>query len=73
MLTSSQTAKILLIRSSRQCMPASRQPHRELGEVADLTIDRDRAAVLQCHNLVADRQAEPRTLAGRLGCEERLE
>ena len=54
-------------------MPSSRQPHRELGEVADLTVDRDRAAVLQCHNLVAYRQAKPRTFAGRLSCEEGLE
>src|SRR6516164_31331 len=54
-------------------MSASRQPHREFGEVADFAIDRDRAAVLLGHDLVADRQPEPGALAGRLGREERLE
>src|SRR6516165_3365132 len=54
-------------------MPASRQPHGELGELADFALDRDRAAVLQGHDLVADRQAKPGALAGRLGGEERLE
>src|SRR5215831_18733005 len=54
-------------------MPASRQPHRELGEVADLAIDGDRAAVLLGYDLVAYRQAEPCTFAGRLGREEGLE
>src|SRR5579864_2314617 len=54
-------------------MLASRQPHRELGEVPDFAVDRDRAAVLQGHDLVADRQAKPGTLAGRLSGEERLE
>ena len=54
-------------------MPASRQPRRELGEVTDFAIDRDRAAVLLCHDLVAYRQAKSRTFAGRLGREERLE
>src|SRR5215470_6369443 len=54
-------------------MPTSRQSHRELGEVADFAIDRDRAAVLLGDDLVAYRQAKPRTFAGRLGCEEGLE
>ena len=54
-------------------MSASRQPHRELGEVTDLAIDRDRAAVLLGTDLVADRQPKPGALAGRLGREERLE
>src|SRR6516162_4871997 len=54
-------------------MPASRQPHRELGEVADFAIDRDGAAVLLRYDLVADRQPKPGALAGRLGREERLE
>jgi hypothetical protein len=57
--------------SSRQARPSG-QSHRKLGEVADLAIDRDGAAVLVRHNLVTDRQAEPRTLTGRLGCEEGL-
>ncbi len=54
-------------------MTASRQPHRELGEIADFAIDRDRATVLLSYDLVAYRQAKSRTFAGRLGCEERLE
>src|SRR6516164_2054853 len=59
--------------SSRHCLSASRQPHRELGEVTDFAIDRDGAAVLLRYDLVADRQPEPGALAGRLGREERLE
>src|SRR6516162_1627461 len=58
---------------SRQRMSASRQPHRELGEVTDFAIDRDGAAVLLRYDLVADRQPKPGALAGRLGREERLE
>ena len=54
-------------------MSASRQPHRELGEVADLAIYRDGAAVLLGYDLVADRQPKPGALAGWLGREERLE
>src|SRR5215472_8280608 len=51
-------------------MSASRQPHRELGEVTDFAIDRDGAAVLLGDDLVADRQPKPGALAGRLGREE---
>src|SRR5215471_6467581 len=54
-------------------MPASRQSHRELGEVPDFAIDRDGAAVLLGHDLVADRQPKPGAFAGRLRREERLE
>src|SRR6266852_866613 len=54
-------------------MSAMRQSHRELGEVADLAIDRDCAAVLLGDGLVAYRQAKSRTFAGWLGCEEGLE
>ena len=54
-------------------MSASRQSHRELGEVADFAIDRDGAAVLLRYDLVADRQPKPSALAGWLGREERLE
>src|SRR5215831_17755421 len=54
-------------------MSASRQPHGELGELADFAVNGDRAAMLQGYDLVADRQAEPSALAGRLGREERLE
>src|SRR6516225_4777062 len=54
-------------------MSASRQPHRELGEVADFALDRDGAAVLLRYDLVPDRQTKPGALAGRLGREERLE
>src|SRR6516225_2973092 len=59
--------------SSRHRMSASRQSHRELGEVTDFTVDRDGATVLLGDDLVADRQSKPGTLAGRLGREERLE
>src|SRR5262245_65007798 len=54
-------------------MSASRQPHRELGEVADFAVDRDGAAVLLRYDLVADRKPKPGALAGRLGREEWLE
>src|SRR6516164_5130051 len=54
-------------------MPASRQPHGELGEVTDFAIDRDGATVLLRYDLIADRQPKPGALAGRLGREERLE
>src|SRR5215510_2374188 len=53
-------------------MPQSRQPHCELGEVANFAVDRDRAAVLLGYDLIAYRQAKPRTFAGRLSCEEWL-
>src|SRR6516225_10239659 len=59
--------------SSRHCMSASRQPHRELGEVADFAVNRDGAAVLLGYDLVADRQPKPGALAGRFGREEWLE
>jgi len=55
-------------------MQASRQPHRELGEVADRAVDRDRAAVLLRHNLVdlalhrgAAFNRETSNLDGRMG------
>src|SRR5262252_11059216 len=54
-------------------MPASRQPHGELGELADFAVNGDGAAMLQGYDLIADRQAKPSALAGRLGGEERLE
>src|SRR5215472_10904702 len=54
-------------------MPASRQPDRELGEVTDFAVDRDRAPVLLGYDLVAYGQAKPRALTCRLGREERLE
>src|SRR5215471_16040520 len=54
-------------------MSASRQAHGELGELADFAVNGDRAAMLQGYDLVADRQAKSRALAGRLGREERLE
>ena len=44
-------------------MSASRQPHRELGEVTDFAIDRDGAAVLLRYDLVAHRQPKPGALA----------
>ena len=48
------------------------QSNRELSEIADLAIDGDRAAMLLGHDVVADRQAETGSLAGRLRGEERL-
>src|SRR5215470_16946910 len=54
-------------------MPASRQPYRELGEVTDFAVDRDRAPVLLGYDLVAYGQAKPRALTRRLGGEEGLE
>src|ERR1700730_977160 len=54
-------------------MLASWQPDRELGELTDFAVDRDRAAVPLGNNLVTDRQAKPRPLAGRLGREEGLD
>jgi len=59
--------------SSRHRMSASRQPHRELGEVTDFAVDRDSAAVLLGYDLVADRQSKPGALSGRLGREKGLE
>src|SRR5262249_6136628 len=58
---------------SHHRMPPARQPHRELGEVTDFTIDGDGPAVLLRYDLVADRQPKPGALAGRLGREEGLE
>jgi len=54
-------------------MLASRQPHRELGEIGYFALDRDGATVLHGYDLVAYRKAKPRSFPGRLGCEERLE
>src|SRR5258708_6458971 len=51
----------------------ARQADGKLGELAQLAVYRDRAAMLLRHDVVADRQAEPGALAGRLGGEERLE
>ena len=50
----------------------ARQPNGEFGELSDPTIDLDRTAMLLGHNVVADRQAETGSLAGRLRGEERL-
>jgi hypothetical protein len=41
--------------SLRHSMLASRQPHRELGKVADFAVDRDGAAMLLGYDLIADR------------------
>src|SRR5215471_12427218 len=59
--------------SSRHRTTASRQPHRELGEVTDFAVDRDGATVLQRYDLVAYRQPKTGAFTGRLGREERLE
>src|SRR5271156_3507381 len=50
----------------------ARQADRELGELADPAVDRDRAAVLLGDDVPADRQPEAGAFAGRLGGEERL-
>src|SRR3954453_53049 len=47
--------------------------NRKHGISARLAVDRDRAAVLLGNDVVADRQTQPRALAGRLGREEGLE
>ncbi len=44
----------------------SEQSHRELGAIAKFAVDRNGAAVLLRYDFVADRQPEPRALAGRL-------
>src|SRR5215470_15770500 len=62
-----------LSRISCQRTRPSGQSHRELGEVADFAVDRDGAAVLLRHDLVADRQPKSGALASRLGREEWLE
>jgi hypothetical protein len=51
----------------------ARQADGELGELADLAGDLDRAAMLLRDDVVTDRQTEARPLAGRLGGKERLE
>src|SRR6266404_2326480 len=56
------------------CPPVSaRQSNSEFSELADPAIDGDRAAMLLGHDVVADREAEARPLAGRLGRKEWLE
>src|SRR4051794_20851005 len=52
---------------------SARQRDSEFGELAQLAIDFDRAAMLLGHDVIADRQAEAGALAGRLRCEKRLE
>src|SRR5215469_7704878 len=52
---------------------AARQADCELGKLAERAVDRDRAAMLLSDDVIADRQAEPGSLPGRLRCEERLE
>jgi|SRR5271163_3331263 len=46
---------------------------RKLGERAHFAVDLDRAAMLLRDDVVADREAKPGALAGRLRGEERLE
>ena len=48
------------------------QSNGEFGELADPAIDLDRPAVLLGHDVIADRQAQPRSLTGRLRREEWL-
>jgi hypothetical protein len=51
---------------------SARQPDSEFSELPDPAIDGDRAAMLLGHDVVADREAEPGPLAGRLCREKRL-
>src|ERR1700741_5326310 len=51
---------------------SARQSNGELREIADLAVDRNRAAMLLGHDVVADRQAKAGPLASRLGREEWL-
>jgi hypothetical protein len=51
---------------------AARQSQDELGKLADLAVDFNRAAVLLGDNVIADREAEAGPLAGRFCREERL-
>src|SRR6266436_2198236 len=53
--------------------PHPRQADGELGELAERAVDLDRAAVLLGDDVIADRQTQAGSLAGRLGREERLE
>src|ERR1700746_2551115 len=54
-------------------MSGPRQTDRELGKRANFAVHLDRAAMLLCHDVPADRQAEPSSFAGRLGREKWLE
>ena len=54
-------------------LAAARQADGEFGELADPAVDRDRAAMLLGDDVIADREAQPGALAGRLRREERLE
>src|SRR5579872_1223941 len=51
----------------------ARQAHDEFGKLADAAFDIDAAAMAARHDIIADGEAEPGTLAGRLGREERRE
>ena len=61
------------------CLPrsataaAARQHDPEFGELAGLGVDLDRAGMLFHDDVVAERQAEAGSFAGRLGREERIE
>src|SRR5438132_14251024 len=52
---------------------SARQPDSEFSELPDPAIDCDRAAMLLGHDVIADREAEASSLAGRRGREEWLE
>ena len=52
---------------------AARQHDAELGELAGLRLDLDRAGMLLHDDVVAERQAKPGAFAGRLGREEGIE
>ena len=52
---------------------AARQANGENGELTHKAIDLDRAAMLLCHDIVADRETKAGSLSGRFGRKERLE
>src|SRR6476661_2070229 len=63
----------LTLRSLRWCGAPTGQPHGELGKLADLALNLDRPAMLLRDDVVADREAQPGALSGRLGGDEGLE
>src|SRR5271166_544449 len=69
----SNLVKALILSSLWLHPPGPWQADRELGELAEHAVDLDRSAVLLRDYVVADREAQPGALAGRLGREEWLE
>src|SRR5215471_5475049 len=71
--SSSTTRMLKVMPSSCHCgLPGTRQADRELGELAEHTVDLDRSSMLLGDDVVADREPETRPFSSRLGREERL-